>query len=103
MVLNRHDRKLKMAESFQRVVVEIDVRGLDLFGIQAVDVHGKSVILGGDFHLPGSQILDRLVAAAVAEFELEGFPPRASAMSWMPRHMPKIGRNPISERMVSTA
>ena len=35
-------------------------------------VHGKTVVLRGDFHPAGFQILDRLVGAAMAELQLEG-------------------------------
>ena len=37
-----------------------------------VDVHTEAVVLGRDFHMPGSEILDRVVTAVVAEFQLAG-------------------------------
>jgi hypothetical protein len=42
-------------------------------GGQRVGIDGEAVVLGGDGDSSGAQVLDRLVAAAVAELELEGF------------------------------
>ena len=38
-------------------------------GFEGFEVDGEAVVLAGDLHLAGAQVLDRLVAAAVAEFE----------------------------------
>jgi hypothetical protein len=42
-------------------------------GRQRFRVHREAVILRGDFHLAGFQIFHRLVAATMAELELERF------------------------------
>ena len=39
---------------------------------QRIGIDGEAVVLGGDGDFAGAQILDRLVAAAVAELQLEG-------------------------------
>ena len=46
-------------------------------GGKRIGIDRESVILRSDRDLAGAQILDRLVAAAVAELQLEGRPPNA--------------------------
>ena len=61
-----------MAESFDGLIVEVDAVHHHVGG-QGGRVHSEAVILGGDFNFAGFQVLDGLVGAAMAEFELEGF------------------------------
>ena len=61
-----------MAHTFQAIVVEVDMGYLHITWRQAVDIDAKAVVLGGDFHMTGGQIFDRLVAAAMAEFQFVG-------------------------------
>ena len=57
-----------MGETFQRAVIKVDVgRG---HVRHVVDVHTEPVVLGGNFHMAGDKILDRMVAAVVAELQL---------------------------------
>ena len=60
-----------MAHAFDGAVVEVDVGDFHVRR-QRVRVHGEPVVLGGDGDPSGAEVLDRLVAAAVAEFQLEG-------------------------------
>lgn len=60
-----------MPQAGDCVVVQVDVCHLDVRR-QAVGSDGKSMIVRGDLDLASSEILDRLVTAAMAEFELVG-------------------------------
>src|SRR5687768_2988554 len=69
MVLNSHGRLAAMAEPLQSLIVEIDVGVLDVVLTERVRIDGESVILRGDLHPAGAQILHRMVAAAMSEFQ----------------------------------
>ena len=60
-----------MTQAGDGLVVEVDVRHLDI-GRQAIGIDRKAVVVGRDLDLAGRQVFDRLVAAAVAEFEFVG-------------------------------
>ena len=62
-----------MAQAFAGVVVQIDMAHFDIAGRKTRGVHRKPVVLRGDLDLARGQILHRMVAAAMAEFELECF------------------------------
>ena len=72
MVLDGEGRELFVAHTLDAVVVQVDVGQLHQLRIQTGHVHAEAMVLGGDFDLAGLEILDRLVAAAVAEFEFVG-------------------------------
>ena len=67
MILDRKDRKRLMPQAGDGFVVEVDVGDLDI-GRQAFFRNRKAVVMGCYLYLAGGQVLDRLVAAAVAEF-----------------------------------
>ena len=67
MILDREDRQGFVSQAGDRLVVEIDVRDLNI-GREAVAIDRKAVIVRGDLDLAGGQVFDRLVAATVAEF-----------------------------------
>ena len=71
MILNAEDRFVPVAHAFDGAVVEIDMGDLDVGG-QGGGIDGEAVVLGGDGHFATAKVLHRLVAAAMAEFELEG-------------------------------
>ncbi len=58
-------------EAFAGAVVEVDMGAL-CGGAEGVHVYDEAVILRGDLDAAGGEIFDRLVEAAVAEFELVG-------------------------------
>ena len=60
-----------VAHAFDRLVVEVDVGDFD-FGRERIGIDCEAVVLRSDGNLPGAEILDRLVAAAVAELQFEG-------------------------------
>src|SRR5690242_5633698 len=61
-----------MAQAFERLVIQVDVRQLD-FGLrQRVGIDSEVVVVRRDLDLAGVQLLHRMVAAVVSELELEG-------------------------------
>ncbi len=67
MILHAENRFRFVAQTFNRLVIEVDAVDGNLLG-QAFAVHRKTVVLLSDFHFAGFQIFHRLVAAAMAEF-----------------------------------
>src|SRR5262245_1328400 len=70
MVLHAEHGMLAMPQPFDRAVVQVDVSDLDV-GRKRLRIDGKAVVLRGDFHLAGLELLHRMVRAAMSEFELE--------------------------------
>src|SRR5688572_12699606 len=70
MVLDAEDGVVAVAHPFDGAIVEVDVGDLD-FRRKGVRIDGESVVLGSDGNTAGAKVLDRLVASAVAELELE--------------------------------
>src|SRR5438876_12431125 len=70
VVLHGQQGLAAVAEAFQGLVVEVDVRVLDVVLAQRVGVDGEAVVLRGDLHAAAAEVLDRMVAAAMAELEL---------------------------------
>ncbi len=68
MVLNGNDRPSLVGKAFERAVVQIHMRRRHV--VHAVDINTKSVILRRYFHMAGFQILDRMIAAMMAELQL---------------------------------
>ena len=84
MVLYGDDRKIPVAKTLDRSVVEVDMRHLDI-GREGVGINGVAVVLRRDLDAAGRQVLHGLVAAVVAEFQLEGSPPSPDAQDLMPQ------------------
>ena len=76
--LRGEDRQLAMAESLERAVVEVPVRGLDLRG-QRAGIDRETVVLRRDRHGARLEVADRVVGAAVPELQLEGLARRGRA------------------------
>src|SRR6202521_5951748 len=72
-----------MAEAFQGLVVEIDVGDLDVVLAERVGVDGEAMVLGCDLDPAVTQILDRMIAAAVAELQLVGLSAEGQAEELM--------------------
>ncbi len=72
VVLHAEDRVVAVAETFQRLVVQVDVGDLDLVEVERIRIHREAVIVGGDLHLLGDLVAHRMVGAAVAELQLVG-------------------------------
>ena len=72
MVLHAKNGLGFMPQAFDGPVIQIEAVDGHIGG-QARRVHGKAMVLGGDFHAAGFQIFHRLVATPVAKLEFEGF------------------------------
>jgi hypothetical protein len=71
VILNAQHRGLSVAHAFDGAIIEVDVGDLNI-ARKARWIDRKTVILAGDGHLAVAQVFDGLVAAAMAELELEG-------------------------------
>lgn len=67
-----------MPQSCYRIVVEVDVRDLDL-GRQRIGIDRESVIMRCDLDLARREVLDGLIAAAMTEFKFISRPPERLA------------------------
>src|SRR5713226_4392783 len=65
------------------MVVQIDVRNLDVAGRQRVRIDGKAVVLRRDFDPIGGQVLHRVVGAVMAELQLERAPAQSQPADLM--------------------
>ena len=72
VILHAENRQFAMAHAFDRAVIQIDMRHFDL-GRERIRIDRKSVILRRDRHSSGFQIFNRLVAAAMSEFQFVRF------------------------------
>ena len=72
-----------MAQAFERVVVEIDVCQVDFVLVERVGINGKTMVLRGDFYFVGDLVEHRVIATAVAEFQLEGLAAESQAKNLM--------------------
>src|SRR5258708_3840663 len=70
MILHTEDWQFLVTHSFDRAVVQVDVAYFNLRR-ERLRIHGETVILRGDRHFACAQIFDRLIRAAMAEFQLE--------------------------------
>ncbi len=70
VVLHAEEALVQAGESFDGVVVEIDVRYLRSGFGQAARLDGEAMVLAGDFDLAGSLVSDGLVAASMAKLQL---------------------------------
>ena len=61
------------AESLVCIVVEVQVRQLDIFFFKRIHVNAEAVVLAGDFDFSRLEILDGVVGSSVAELELVCF------------------------------
>ena len=55
VVLHAEERQCLVAKAFQRLVVQVHVRQLNLVGIDRVGIDGKVVVVRRDLHLAGAQ------------------------------------------------
>src|SRR5258706_5920387 len=73
MILDAEHRLAAMPESFQRLIVQVDVRQLHFTLVERIGIDCEAVIVGGDLHLPRHLIQHGMVRAAVPELELVSF------------------------------
>src|SRR5512143_1134401 len=70
MELRCEDRQRPVTETFERPVVQVDVRGLDVGG-EALPFDSKPVVLRRDRHHAARNVLHRVVRTPMPELELE--------------------------------
>ena len=97
MILHAENRLGFVAQTFDRLVVEIDAIDGDRRR-QTFAVHRKTVILRRDFHFAGFQIFHRLIAAAMTEFQFESFSAERLAENLMPETNPKNRNSRVNQR-----
>ena len=73
MVLHREHAVPLAPQAFHASVKQIDVRNFQSRSRNRRFPHRVAVVLGGDFHPSVQKILDRMVSAAMTEFQLVGF------------------------------
>src|SRR5437667_225710 len=77
MILHGEDRPLPVSQAFAGPVVEVQVTGLPARGRERGGIDREPVVLGGDLHAAGDEILHRVIGAVMAEGQLVG-PPAGS-------------------------
>src|SRR5882672_1947161 len=70
VILHGQHRLALVPETFQRLVVEIDVCVFDLVRVQRIGVDREAMILRRDLDASAAKILDRMIAAAMSELQL---------------------------------
>ena len=55
MILHAEDRLAAVAEAFQRLVVQIDVREFDFVRVERIGIHREAVIVRRDLHFLGDR------------------------------------------------
>src|SRR5215211_7004008 len=70
VVLDAEYRMISQPESFERLVVEIDVGDLGVCGVERFGIDGETVIVRGDLDFVSQLVDDRMVRAAMAKFHL---------------------------------
>jgi len=79
VILHAEERERFVAHSFIGLIVQVYVRDFYIFGRERIRIYAKTVILRGDFHLLGQQILYGMIRTVVAEFQLERLPAEREA------------------------
>ena len=74
VILNAEER-FAVTDAFDGLIVQIGF--VDLNRRIHRLIQGKPMVLGGDFHQAGIQILDRLVGPSVSKFHFKGAGPNA--------------------------
>ncbi len=72
-----------MPEAFEGPVIKIDMGDFNFVWRQAVGIHNKAVVLGGDFHRPGGQVSDRMIGPVMTEFQFACFSPQGQSQYLM--------------------
>src|SRR5579862_6899227 len=67
MILHAEDGLAAMAEAFERLVVQVDVREIHFVLVERIRIDGEAVIVGSDFDLLSDLVQHRMIGAAMAE------------------------------------
>ena len=74
MILNTESRQGTMLQTFNSVVVQVDVCDFHIIQIQALRVHCKTVILSCNLHLLALKIQNRMITAVMPKLQLVSLP-----------------------------
>ena len=72
MILYGEDWLVLQAQTFHRVIIQINLGDDRARRFQLFTSRSETVVLCGDRNFTGLKVLDRLIASAVAEFKLKG-------------------------------
>ena len=85
MVLHAEHRVTAVPEAFERFIVQIHVREVDVGRIQRIAIHREPVIVRGDLDPLRDLVQHRMIGAAVAELQLVGLAAERQAEKLMPQ------------------
>ena len=60
----------RAAKALDRIVVEVQVRQLDVLLFERIHIDAESVVLAGNFDPPGLEVLDRMIRPAMPKLQL---------------------------------
>ena len=72
MVLHRIGLQLVAADTFDGIIVQIQMCQFNLVILQRVHIYTEAVILTRDLDFAGVEIFDRVIGAAMTEFQFIG-------------------------------
>src|SRR5437899_12370724 len=85
VILDAEQRHIPVAQSLQRLFVQVPVRELNFALRQRIGIDGEVVVVSRYFDLSSLQIFDRMVPAVVAELEFEGLASQRDSCQLMPQ------------------
>src|SRR5579872_7399719 len=89
VILHAEQRQISMAQPFQRLVVQVDVRQFNFILRQRIRIHREIMVVRRDLDLAGLQLLHRMVPTVMSELKLECFPTQRDAGELMSETYPK--------------
>ena len=96
VILDRNDGQRFVTHAFNALVVEVYVRNFN-FGRERVSFYRKAVIVRSDFHVAVAKVLHGLIAAAMAEHQLESVSAKGAAEQLMAKTNSKSRRARCSD------
>ena len=81
VILHAEQRQVPVAQAFQGLIVQIDVRQFDFALRQRIRIDREVMVVRRDLDLPGLQLLHRMIPAVVPKLQLEVLPPSAIPVS----------------------
>src|SRR5260370_37086167 len=81
MILHAKHGVIAEPETFERLVVEIDVGDLAFARVERVGIHGESVVVRSDLDLIGNFVDHRMIHAAMSELHLVGLAAHGEAQN----------------------
>ena len=92
VVLDAEDGLAPVAETFERLVVQVDVGDVDVVRVERIGIDREAVVVRGDFDALGELVHHGMVGAAVAELQLVGLAAQREAEDLMAEADAEDGR-----------